>query len=58
VLEIYGAADPENVLKRVFVDAKTKLPVRWDDYDYKTPCSSTWKNVKLNAGLSDELFKL
>ncbi len=58
VLEIYSPDDTKNVLKRVFVDPKTSLPVRWDDYDYKTPCSSTWKNVKLNAGLSDDLFKM
>lgn len=58
VLEIYKASDPKSVLKRVFVDPKTNLPVRWDDYDYKDPCSSTWKNVKANTGISDDLFKM
>lgn len=58
VLEIFKASEPKVVLKRVFVDPKTNLPVRWDDYDYKEPCSSTWKNVKTNIGISDELFKM
>ncbi len=30
--------------------------MRWDDYDYKDPCLSTWKDVKTNIGLSDDLF--
>ncbi len=58
VLEIFKASDPKTVLKRVFVDPKTNLPVRWDDYDYKDPCSSTWMNVKTNIGISDNLFKM
>jgi len=58
VLEIYKSSDPKTVLKRVFVDPKTSLPVRWDDYDYKDPCSSTWMNVKANTGISDDLFKM
>lgn len=58
VLEVFHPKDPKLVLKRIYVDPKTKLPVRWDDYDYKDPCLSTWKNVKTNIGLSDSLFKL
>lgn len=58
VLEIFKASEPKVVLKRVFVDPKTNLPVRWDDYDYIEPCSSTWKNVKTNIGISDNLFKM
>ncbi|CAN5463889.1 hypothetical protein BH11CYA1_BH11CYA1_00980 [soil metagenome] len=58
VLEIFKASEPKLVLKRVFVDPKTNLPVRWDDYDYKDPCSSTWMNVKANTGISDDLFKM
>lgn len=58
VLEIFHPSDPKQVLKRVFVHPNHNLPVRWDDYDYKDPCLSTWKEIKLNPGLSDELFKL
>jgi outer membrane lipoprotein-sorting protein len=58
VLEIFKPSEPDTVLKRIFVNPRTYLPVRWDDYDYKSPCSSTWKNVKANTGLSDDLFKL
>lgn len=58
VLEVFHPNNPKLVLKRIYVDPKTKLPVRWDDYDYKDPCLSTWKNVKKNIGLSDNLFKL
>lgn len=58
VLEIFKPSEPDTVLKRVYVNPKTYLPVRWDDYDYQTPCSSTWQNVKVNQGLSDDLFKL
>jgi outer membrane lipoprotein-sorting protein len=58
VLEVFHPNNPKLVLKRIYVDPKTKLPIRWDDYDYKYPCLSTWKNVKTNTGLSDDLFKL
>jgi len=58
VLELYRPSEPKTVFKRVYVDPASSLPVRWDDYDYKFPCLSTWKNVKLNVGLSDDLFKL
>ncbi len=58
VLELYTAADPKLCLKRIFVHPRTNLPLRWDDYDYKDPCLSTWTNIKTNVGLSDDLFKL
>lgn len=58
ILELFKASDPRTCLKRVWVHPSTFLPVRWDDYDYKDPCLSTWKDVKGNVGLSDELFKL
>ena len=58
VLELYRQDEPEKVLKRIYVDPISYLPVRWDDYDYKTPCSSTWSAVKTNPGLKDELFDL
>jgi Outer membrane lipoprotein-sorting protein len=58
VLELYKADNPKLVLKRIYVDPKSALPVRWDDYDYATPCSSTWTDVKANTNLSDDLFKM
>lgn len=58
VLEVFHPSDPKLVTKRIYVDPKTHLPIRWDDYDYKDPCLSIWKNVKTNVGLSDDLFKL
>ncbi|MBA3858589.1 MAG: hypothetical protein C0507_16910 [Cyanobacteria bacterium PR.3.49] len=58
VLELFKASDPKTCLKRVWVNPSTYLPMRWDDYDYKDPCLSTWKDVKGNVGLSDDLFKL
>jgi len=58
ILELFKASDPKTCLKRVWVDPSTYLPLRWDDYDYAEPCLSTWKNVKANIGLSDDLFKL
>lgn len=58
VLELYKSNEPKVCTKRIWVHATSYLPVRWDDYDYKTPCLSTWKDVKANMGLSDELFKL
>ena len=58
LLELYKPADPKNVLKRLWVDPKTYLPIRWDDYDYAMPCSSTWTEIKANPGLGDEVFRL
>jgi outer membrane lipoprotein-sorting protein len=58
VLEMYYPSDPSLVLKRIYVDPSTYLPVRWDDYDYKNPCASVWRNVKTSIGLGDELFKM
>ena len=58
VLEIYHPNNPKAVLKRIYVHPETNLPLRWDDYDYKDPCLSIWKNVKANTGLADDLFKL
>lgn len=58
ILELFKASDPKTCLKRVWVNPSTYLPMRWDDYDYKDPCLSTWKDVKGNVGLSDDLFKL
>lgn len=58
VVEIFMPNEPKIVLKRIFVNPGTNLPVRWDDYDYKEPCLSVWRDVKTNIGLKDDLFKL
>lgn len=58
ILEIYRPDSPHAVLKRVFVNPSTWLPTRWDDLDYADPSMSQWKNVKMNSGLSDDLFKM
>lgn len=58
VLEIYKPADVKSCMKRVWVHPNTYLPVRWDDYDYKDPCMSTWRDVKSNTGLREDLFDL
>lgn len=58
VLELYKPAAPMAVLKRIYVDAGANLPLRWDDYDYTFPCSSTWWDVKRNVELQDKLFEL
>ncbi|HNB23816.1 MAG TPA: hypothetical protein PKZ32_15480 [Candidatus Melainabacteria bacterium] len=58
ILELFRAAQPKTCLKRVWVSPVSYLPIRWDDYDYKDPCLSIWKDVRSNQGLSDDLFKL
>lgn len=58
VLELFHKSNPTVCLKRVYVDPRTYLPLRWDDYDYKTPCTSKWFDVRTNIGLSDDLFKI
>lgn len=58
IVELYEQASPARVLKRIYFDPHSHLPLRWDDYDYAMPCSSTWSEVKLNPGLSADLFKL
>ncbi len=58
ILEIFKASEPKLCLKRIWVHPTSYLPVRWDDYDYPDPCLSTWKEVKGNIGLSEDLFKL
>jgi len=59
VLEMYKAEAPERVLKRVFVDPDSFLPVLWHDFQGGELLSvSSWSNVSLNVALSDELFKL
>jgi outer membrane lipoprotein-sorting protein len=58
VLEMYKSSDPKTVLKRIYIDPQTHLPIRWDDHDYENPSRSKWKNLKTNIELSEDLFKL
>jgi len=58
VLELFHKSNPTVCLKRVYVDPVSHLPLRWDDYDYKTPCTSKWFDIRTNIGLSDDLFKI
>jgi outer membrane lipoprotein-sorting protein len=59
VLEMYRDSNPNQVLKRVFVDSDTFLPVEWHDFEGDTlKTKSSWSDVKTNTGLSDDLFKM
>jgi outer membrane lipoprotein-sorting protein len=47
------------VLYRVYLSAEERVPIRWDSYKADGGKTQTWfKNLKINAGLSDDLFKL
>jgi outer membrane lipoprotein-sorting protein len=45
------------LLKRIYVDPKTYLPIYWEDYKKSTLWSeSSWQNVRTNLNLSNKLF--
>lgn len=62
VLEVYKNVDGDkekDLTQRVFIDPKTNLPEQWNLYRQDQLYSSTdWKDVKVNIGLSDEVFSL
>lgn len=62
VLEVYKNVDEDkekDLTQRVFIDPKTNLPEQWNLYRQDQLYSSTdWKDVKVNIGLSDEVFSL
>lgn len=58
IVEMYRPENSQSVLKRIYVNPETHLPVRWDDHDYKDPSISTWNNVRTNIGISDEVFEI
>ncbi len=62
VLEVYKNVDGDKELdltQRVFIDQKTNLPEQWNLYKQDQLFSSTdWKEVKVNIGLSDDVFSL
>ena len=57
ILEVY---DPDKVLRaRVHLDADEHIPVRWESFvSDEVHTSTIFKNVRINTGLRDELFKL
>jgi outer membrane lipoprotein-sorting protein len=59
VLDTYnGAPGQEVVLKRVYVDPKSNLPVYWEDYqDGKLYAQSFWTNLKVNQTFPDRFFQ-
>lgn len=60
ILDMYKM-DKENkpvLLKRVFVDPATYLPVYWEDYtDGKLWSQSIWQNIHFNANLPSTMFR-
>jgi outer membrane lipoprotein-sorting protein len=59
VLDMYrGAPGQEVVVKRVYVDPKSNLPVYWEDYtDGKLYAQSFWTNLKVNQDFPDNFFR-
>jgi outer membrane lipoprotein-sorting protein len=48
----------ELLLKRIYADAKTLLPVFWEDFiDGKLCTQSSWKNFKANVEFADSTFR-
>lgn len=62
VLEVYQQVDSDkqkDLTQRVFIDQKTGLPEQWNLYRQDQLFSSTdWKDVKVNIGLTNEVFSL
>jgi outer membrane lipoprotein-sorting protein len=55
VLDMYNG---DVVLKRVYVDPKSNLPVYWEDYqDGKLYAQSFWSNLKVNQTFTDRFFQ-
>lgn len=58
VVDLYEAS-PKQMWKRIAVDPGNLLPVYWIDYqDGQLWTYSLWKNVQLNPGIADSVFKL
>ncbi len=56
ILEIYKG---DTLYKRAYVNSQSLLPVEWFDYqDGRLFARTVWKNLKISASLSDDLFKL
>lgn len=58
VVELYEAS-PKRLWKRIAVDPGNLLPCYWVDYqEGQIWTYSLWKNVRLNPGIADSVFKL
>jgi len=59
VLDMYGGAPgQELVIKRVYVDPKSNLPVYWEDYqDGKLYAQSFWNDLKVNQDFPEGFFR-
>ena len=60
ILDMYSAAKPTKLLllKRIYVNPKTYLPMFWEDYiDGKIWSESSWQNVNTNLSLPDNFFR-
>lgn len=56
ILEVYNGA---TLFKRAYINAQSLLPVEWFDYqDGRLFARTVWKNLRVSANLSDDLFKL
>ncbi len=59
IVEMYKENDEGRVLKRIFVDANSHLPVEWYDYrDGALWSKSVFTNLRINTGLKDTLFEM
>ncbi len=59
VVDMYSVnSGQELLLKRIYADAKTLLPLYWEDYtDGKLWSQSFWQNVKANVEFADSTFR-
>jgi outer membrane lipoprotein-sorting protein len=60
ILDIYSTKfDKELLLKRIYVDPNTFLPVFWEDYiDGKLWSESCWRDLKTKVEFPENFFKL
>jgi len=59
LVEMYKDNDAGRVLKRIFVDADSYLPVEWYDYrDGQLWSKSVFTNLVINPELKDSLFDI
>jgi hypothetical protein len=57
ILDLYQDASKKLLLKRVFVDPQSNLPLQWHDFsEGKILSVSKWDNIRANLALTDELF--
>ena len=58
VLDLYET-QPKRLWKRIAVEPGNLLPKYWIDYqDGQLWTYSLWRNIQLNAGIADSVFKL